>query len=217
MTHAMTDHITEWSCELWETKSGNDAGTHDSVTGLPNRLGLELMFREQLQASKKSSQGACAVMVDLDRFRMVNERWGLQAGERILATFGRMLPTLVNEAFNRPKITRVQGQAFVILCSEPLGESIIRAVEQLRQTMEATTFNMQPEEFFLTLSCGVVPMNMTSARTMIERLRKAVLTAKRAGRNRCCVEYGDARKIISPMRMSVPTRTVPVKPAVALV
>src|SRR5206468_2153459 len=115
MVHALTDHVAEWSCELLDGEPTRATAAADPVTGLPNRLGLELMFRDHLQTAKTTSRGACAVMVDLDRFRLVNERWGLQTGELILATFGRLLPTIVNEACGTPRVTRVQGQAFVFL------------------------------------------------------------------------------------------------------
>jgi diguanylate cyclase (GGDEF)-like protein/PAS domain S-box-containing protein len=126
---------------------------HDNLTGLPNRE----LFLDRLEAvlafGKADPQiKPTVVVIDLDRFKQVNDSVGIAVGDSILLTLARRLGRLLKP---QDTLARLSGDQFaLILLSEKDSEKIIAMTEALRKALRAPiTFN--DREIFLTASIGV--------------------------------------------------------------
>jgi diguanylate cyclase (GGDEF)-like protein/PAS domain S-box-containing protein len=126
---------------------------HDNLTGLPNRE----MFVDRLESVLSLSKMDQAikptvVLIDLDRFKQVNDSVGIAVGDSILLTLARRLGRLLKP---QDTLARLSGDQFaLILLSERESERIIAFAETLRRALRAPiTFN--DREIFLTASIGI--------------------------------------------------------------
>ncbi|HYF54425.1 MAG TPA: EAL domain-containing protein [Salinarimonas sp.] len=158
---------------------------HDNLTGLPNRL----LFHDRLEAALALATGDDAIrptviVLDLDRFKEVNEAVGLSAGDSILLTLSRRVGRLL-----RPQDTlaRVAGDAFaVVLLSEREPDRVLAFADRMRRTL-ATPITYADREIFLTASIGLALHDPAAGVRGEELLRQAELAmahAKRGGGDR---------------------------------
>ncbi|AWN34943.1 diguanylate cyclase domain-containing protein [Methylobacterium radiodurans] len=101
------------------------AARHDSLTELPNRLYL----REHLEA-RLGGTGCCALAIDLDRFKPINDRLGHEAGDLVLREIGRRLVGLA--AARRVFAARPGGDEFVVVADAPTPDAAGRLAVDLR-------------------------------------------------------------------------------------
>jgi diguanylate cyclase (GGDEF)-like protein/PAS domain S-box-containing protein len=126
---------------------------HDNLTGLPNReLFLDRLESVLAFAKADPSLRPTVIVVDLDRFKQVNDSVGLAVGDSILLTLARRLGRLLKP---QDTLARLSGDQFgLLLLSERDSERVISFAETLRKGLRAPiTFN--DREIFLTASIGV--------------------------------------------------------------
>jgi diguanylate cyclase (GGDEF)-like protein/PAS domain S-box-containing protein len=126
---------------------------HDNLTGLPNRE----LFLDRLEAVLAFAKADPAIkptvlVIDLDRFKQVNDSVGIAVGDSILLTLARRLGRLLKP---QDTMARLSGDQFaLILLSERESERIVALAETLRKALRAPiTFN--DREIFLTASMGI--------------------------------------------------------------
>src|SRR5438105_5751882 len=136
---------------------------HDNLTGLPNRQ-LFLDRLEAVLAFAKADAGIrpTVMMIDLDRFKQVNDSVGMAVGDSILLTLARRLGRLLKP---QDTLARLAGDQFsLILLSERDSDRIIGFAETLRRALRAPiTFN--DREIFLTAPMGLAPAGGPPHRT----------------------------------------------------
>src|SRR6202022_4180097 len=157
---------------------------HDNLTGLPNRE----LFVDRLESVLAFSKADAAIrptviVVDLDRFKQVNDSVGIAVGDSILLTLARRLGRLLQP---QDTLARLSGDQFaVILLSERESERVIAFAEGLRKALRAPiTFN--DREIFLTASIGVALADGQAHRTeeVLKDAELAMYHAKRIGGDR---------------------------------
>jgi len=154
----------------------------DSLTGANNRIGMLTRLREQQDLVKRQVQSCCIAMMDIDRFKAVNDTYGHMAGDRILAISAHYVME-----HSRPydKLFRYGGEEF-LLCMQntnaPVGYEV---VERVRQGLAATPIDFGGKSAIqITMSFGVTLLDPdVSVEQSIERADKAMYAAKTAGRN----------------------------------
>jgi diguanylate cyclase (GGDEF)-like protein len=158
---------------------------HDNLTGLPNRE----LFYDRLDAaltfaSQDPNIRPTVLVLDLDRFKNVNEAIGLSAGDSILLTLSRRLGRLL-----RPQdtVARIAGDEFaVILLSERDPERIAAFADMMRRAI-TTPITYAEREIFLTASIGLVlydAQNGARREEVLKNAEIAVVHAKRLGGDR---------------------------------
>ena len=159
---------------------------HDSLTGLPNRE----LFNDRLDtalalAGQDARLKPAVIVLDIDRFKTINDTIGLSAGDSILLTLSRRLGRLL-----RPQDTlaRVAGDSFaVILQSEREPERILAFAEMIRRAI-ATPVTYADQEVFLTVSVGIALYQGGQAALkrddVVKNAEMAMIQAKRAGGDR---------------------------------
>jgi len=177
---------------------------HDNLTGLPNRelfldrLGAVLGF-----AKSDASLRPTVMVIDLDRFKQVNDSVGMALGDSILLTLARRLSRLVKP---QDTLARLSGDQFgLLVLSERDSSRIIAFAENIRRTLRAPiTFN--DREIVLTGSIGMT-LSDSEPQSADERLKDAELAmyhAKRIGGDRIDV-YKPAMRARKADRLSIET------------
>jgi diguanylate cyclase (GGDEF)-like protein/PAS domain S-box-containing protein len=157
---------------------------HDNLTGLPNReLFLDRMEAAFAYARSDPQIRPSVLVIDLDRFKQVNDSVGIAAGDSILLTIARRLTRLLKP---QDTLARLAGDQFsLILMSEREPARIVALTETLRRTLRAPiVFN--DREIFLTASIGLALAENQRHRTeeVLKDAELAMYHAKRIGGDR---------------------------------
>jgi diguanylate cyclase (GGDEF)-like protein/PAS domain S-box-containing protein len=160
---------------------------HDNLTGLPNR---ELFF-DRLEAALSFARTQkdvrpTVLMIDLDRFKQVNEQVGVATGDSVLLTIAHRISRLLQP---RDTLARMAGDSFaILLLSQSNSESIMAMAESVRRAL-ATPVRFTDHEVSLFASIGVAFYDSAlhgAAADMQEDAEIAMRKAKRSGGN--CIE-----------------------------
>jgi diguanylate cyclase (GGDEF)-like protein/PAS domain S-box-containing protein len=179
------------------------SATHDSLTGLPNRaLLLDRIELALARASRPDSGGVALLFCDLDRFKLVNDTMGHEAGDVVLMAVGERL-----RAALRPgdTVARIGGDEFVVCCedlTEPDEAEIIAA--RILRTM-AKPVMVEGREVFVSASVGI--RRAGPADTGADLLRDADIAmyrAKQTGRS-CVAVFDDVLRHQSETRLEIET------------
>ena len=108
------------------------AASTDPLTGLPNRAGLFERIRVELARSQRSSRSLAIAVLDLDRFKEFNDRFGHLAGDRLLIAAGERLAESVRTT---DLAVRFGGEEFVLLLPEISAEEAMRCCERIREAV----------------------------------------------------------------------------------
>jgi diguanylate cyclase (GGDEF)-like protein len=154
---------------------------YDMVTGLPNRA----LFSDRLQRAIDGLEPGAAtalfvLLVDLDRFKTVNDAMGHEAGDALLSIIGRRLKA---EAEMVDTVARLPGDQFAILYHEvPDGRTVDAFAQALLQTV-ARPVKFEEQEYFLTASIGVAQYRpeVQDADKLMKDAAVALYEARRKG------------------------------------
>ncbi|MEM1334103.1 MAG: GGDEF domain-containing protein [Actinomycetota bacterium] len=153
----------------------------DPITGVRSRHWLE---REIVRLADHDELG-WVLMLDLDRFKSINDEHGHHVGDQVLRRFGLLASTTVGPA---GEVARFGGEEFVVFCH---GDGDPRSgpdvAEDLRAAVEAEDWSAIAPGLGLTVSCGAVEGLLADVRHLVVRADEALLVAKREGRNRVSV------------------------------
>ena len=155
---------------------------HDALTGLPNRSLLQDRLSQAVAYANRTNLPVWVMLIDLDRFKFVNDSMGHKAGDVLLVTVAARLRAALRDA---DTVARLSGDEFVVLLSEhpdhPLAPHIVQRVMDsvARPVMLGST------EFFVTCSVGVAvyPLHDAQPESLIEHADIAMYRAKKLGRN----------------------------------
>jgi len=161
--------------------------TTDCLTGLPNRHA----FLEQADGARLLAQrqrtGLGLLMIDIDHFKQINDRWGHASGDEALVVFARTVRQLLRE---HETIGRLGGEEFALLLPGADLDVAVQAAERLRRAIREATVITSGPTYRMTVSIGVVVLDPhEDLGGAMARADHALYAAKRAGRDR--VEIGE--------------------------
>jgi diguanylate cyclase len=210
--HALRDSMLNLIATLMKAGEALDgfapAVQRDLLTGLPNRIGLEVLLASWWAGDLERTRPLSAVLIDIDRFSRINQRFGTRAGDRTIAAISRLLDEAAAKDRFEP-IVRMSGGSFLLLAGDVGPHQSLTTAERLRQTLEATTFDDETAELDLTVSCGVIEVKAgESSLDVVNRATEAMKFAKKSGRNRCALDKGDGPTLLDPPQFPVKGRVV---------
>jgi diguanylate cyclase (GGDEF)-like protein len=148
-------------------------------------------------------------LLDVDRFGGLVEKAGTRMGDRILASLGRYLEQLALSESELDRVFRYSGQQYLVFFTDTGPRTAGSRADRMRQAVEATTFQGQPDSYTLTLRLGVVEVGPEEdTQAVFNRLSNLVDAAKRAGRNRTCVDEGRGASIVRPEPYDIKARVI---------
>ncbi|MFL6659210.1 MAG: EAL domain-containing protein [Massilia sp.] len=155
---------------------------HDVLTGLPNRSLLQDRLSQALAYSARSLRPVWVMLIDLDRFKFVNDSMGHKAGDVLLMTVAARLRSALRDT---DTVARLSGDEFVLILTEHEGEGLNPDIVQRLMDAVAQPVLLGTKEFFVTCSIGVAayPSDGTSTDSLIEHADIAMYRAKKLGRN----------------------------------
>lgn len=156
--------------------------THDPLTDLVNRREFETRLAEQL-GERRGREGACALFIDLDHFKAVNDSAGHAAGDAVLKEIAALLAQRVRAT---DTVARVGGDEFAVLLRSCSSEVATRIAEKMRAAVEGHRIVCNGVALRVGASIGLVQIDETlhDVPAVMAAADAACYAAKRAGRNR---------------------------------
>jgi diguanylate cyclase (GGDEF)-like protein/PAS domain S-box-containing protein len=155
---------------------------HDVLTGLPNRSLLQDRLGQAVAYATRSGHQVWVMLIDLDRFKFVNDSMGHKAGDVLLMTVAARLRSSLRDT---DTVARLSGDEFVVILSEHTDQPLSPDIVQRVMDSVAQPVILGTKEFFVTCSIGVAafPSDGTPADNLIEHADIAMYRAKKLGRN----------------------------------
>ncbi|WP_075795556.1 bifunctional diguanylate cyclase/phosphodiesterase [Massilia putida] len=155
---------------------------HDVLTGLPNRSLLQDRLGQAVAYATRSGHQVWVMLIDLDRFKFVNDSMGHKAGDVLLMTVAARLRSSLRDT---DTVARLSGDEFVVILSEHSDQPLTPDIVQRVMDSVAQPVMLGTKEFFVTCSIGVAafPSDGTPAENLIEHADIAMYRAKKLGRN----------------------------------
>jgi diguanylate cyclase (GGDEF)-like protein len=178
-------------CKQEDDRKMLHLATVDSLTGLLNRHA----FFDQAQALRKRPAGAARMallMLDLDHFKRINDRYGHATGDEALRMFAHTVRTTLA---GRHIVGRLGGEEFALALAGPLDEAL-HVAEELRAAVATLLLPTSDAPCAVTVSIGVAALHANETLTAgLARADQALYDAKRAGRNRVCRAVGECVEV----------------------
>lgn len=156
----------------------------DGLTGLPNRSWLISQMPRILEAVREDGRSLTLAMLDLDRFKRINDDFGPLAGDRAIRHFAAEFAKGLNE---KERLVRLGGQEFVMLLHCPIGSAWER-LDSMRRRLAEQPFiaDRSHESYPITISGGLAawPQDGNELSRLLQAADRRLQQAKGAGRNR---------------------------------
>jgi diguanylate cyclase (GGDEF)-like protein len=165
---------------------------HDALTGLLNRYSLDEYAAREVARANRGDHELSLIVLDLDDFKEVNDRYGHAAGDQVLVQAANRIHEVIREgdiAF------RVGGEEFLVILPGGDREVAARVAERLRRVLVDRPFKCSGQSVTVSTSVGVVTFDpiRDDWESLLRRADQALYRAKALGRNR--VEIGLAAAI----------------------
>ena len=160
----------------------------DELTGLRNRRAFEERLVLEFSVARRRQRALSVLLIDVDYFKQINDRWGHAAGDTVLRCLGLVLRTTVRLP---DLVARYGGEEFAVLLPECGTEAALGLAARLMERIAAETWEHEP----VTVSIGVAMLTEATMTgyALVEQADEALYAAKRGGRNRA-VLYGGEQK-----------------------
>ena len=156
----------------------------DGLTGLPNRRAVDDWATRQISEAARYRFPLCVVLMDLDHFKSINDKYGHEAGDTVLKKFSDIL----KGDFRRSDICgRIGGEEFLFVLTHASLKEAKQVAERVRAQLEATPFDFGGKSVVVTASFGIAGFEEPPApefNRLVARADAALYSAKRLGRNR---------------------------------
>ncbi len=172
--------------------------THDELTGV--RTGQYLMdaLNQEKALSDRSHYGFSVCYVDLDYFKLVNQKFGHRAGDSLLKNFAAIALQHTREV---DCVARVGGETFILVLSDTRESEATVCASRLQNSLKDIQVSHSEPHYRTTASIGIAEYhNGETILELLERSAGAMGDAKRAGRNRIVLAAGDNGNIRSLRR-----------------
>ncbi len=170
-----------------QCNSLHERATKDPLTEVANRSEFDRLHHLFVSAHLECNVACSLIICDIDHFKSINDNYGHPAGDDALRSFGQLLRS---ECRSGDVVARYGGEEFVILCANCNNASAARRAEDLRRLISERA-HPSLNGNVITVSFGVTEIQPgDTPESMLRRADRALLEAKRVGRN-TVVQLGD--------------------------
>lgn len=180
----LEQRIEAATLELREAKvKAEQEARIDPLTGLCNRRAFMERAADEMRRARRYNKPLSLAMIDLDRFKAINDRWGHAIGDQVLTAFAGILK---NHMRGVDVVARVGGEEFVMLMTETSFEDAMQVAERIRKDIKANSLQIDNTELNWTASLGVTVVNTDedTVGNALVRADRALYLAKQNGRDR---------------------------------
>ena len=166
-----------------EHRIASNAARTDELTGLNNLRAFKEQADTLFTASRRNGLPLCALLVDIDHFKQINDTHGHATGDRVLQAVAQALKTTLREA---DLCGRLGGEEFGVLLTGTNLHEALQLAEKLRLAIQAIVVPMDNTALRVTISVGVAEAGAACAdiTTLLAQADAAMYHAKANGRNR---------------------------------
>jgi diguanylate cyclase (GGDEF)-like protein len=155
---------------------------HDSLTGLLNHTTVKERLEKELAQATRQRVPASLAMVDIDRFKSINDNYGHLAGDRVIKSLARLLQQRLRKS---DLIGRYGGEEFLVLMNNTRGEDALALLEKMRHDFAELRHQSGEQSFKVSFSAGIASAAPGAhATALTETADRALYAAKNSGRNR---------------------------------
>ena len=166
--------------------------TLDALTGFYNRRQLDERIKQEIASAKRQKTPLCAIMVDIDFFKSVNDKYGHATGDIVLKTVSKSMRSQLREY---DIAGRYGGEEFAILLPFTRADEAVMVAERLRKAVEKkvidiskTNSDSAENEIHVTISLGIYEFKQSDTEEdLLQNADKALYRAKAEGRNRVVI------------------------------
>ncbi len=155
---------------------------HDTLTGLPNRMIFQDRLRHAIDQAQRAHQKVALLLLDLDRFKNINDSLGHDVGDKLLKQVARRIESCVGDS---DRVARFGGDEFVIFLENVVQiEQVALLAQKLQQELNKAT-QCDEHELYISSSIGIslYPNDGTDVESLLSSADVAMYRAKAKGRN----------------------------------
>jgi diguanylate cyclase (GGDEF)-like protein len=182
--------LGEMLLRLAEQRAVERQARFDGLTDLANRREFDREIVRWLDAAVRSGGECSLLMIDLDRFKAVNDTYGHVAGDAVLRGIADLLraQTCRMRSDDRILVARYGGEEIAVVLPDIGAAGAVRIAELIREAVAAHEFDARGRTLRVTVSVGVAtfPTDASTADALIVAADEALYDAKSRGRNRVC-------------------------------
>ena len=166
----------------------------DNLTGLLNQISFKLQLEAELSRTLRANSPMTVAILDIDRFKQINDKYGHAAGDRVIRSVAKLLTKRLRKA---DIIGRYGGQEFAVVMPDTNLDSGLAVLNDLREQFAHIVYGADEAEFACTVSIGVAStVTCDEMDTLIQAAETALYNAKQSGRNGVCSEVVSLSKAI---------------------
>jgi len=153
----------------------------DAMTCLFNHTSTKEHLDTAIAHAQRMQEDVCFAMIDVDRFKEVNDTYGHPNGDRVLIALARLIRQRVRKT---DIVGRFGGEEFAVILPKCSISEAVALLNELRESFAAVRFQAKDDTFSCTFSCGIAPLSLYGDATAINAgADEALYAAKHGGRN----------------------------------
>lgn len=172
-----------------EAASAKAMAPHDTLTGALNRHAILPMVEHQISLAGRSKEAFALSMLDLDHFKLVNDHFGHQIGDKVLSKVVRIAKDILRTS---DQIGRYGGEEFLVLLPGSSGHEAIAVINRLRAAVESYPWSDIAPGLEIRISAGIAPFAPgDTVEKLVGKSDYGLYKAKNSGRNRVVYVGGE--------------------------
>lgn len=179
--------LEKGNIEAFTNRELNEKAVRDGLTGVYTKGALLERAPELIKRSEVLNEDLSLLILDLDFFKKINDKYGHAAGDHVLREFSKVITTKMVRSHDF--FARYGGEEFVLLLTNASSKVSNEVAERIRSTIESTEFQFETYKVPVTVSIGIATRKQGEEdwETFFKRADAALYQSKQGGRNRVTV------------------------------
>lgn len=152
LAELLVGHSSESLKRIWLQKSLREQAELDSLTGVHNRRYFSSLIEKEIERSKRYNYPVTLAMIDIDRFKEINDRYGHQVGDEVLKGIAEVISSQIRKV---DTLIRYGGDEFLLVLPEAKGKGIEAFISRLREAVSLWSRESRLVDFEIEISIGI--------------------------------------------------------------